>query len=91
MNFAKMFKEKDIGSQRNLGMDAEIVLALNDPEGGSEWMITEADELADGDWLLYGYNHIHKWEWGYVRYSQICNDAVHDDSKTGKKVSDYVK
>ena len=91
INFGKLFKEKDIGSQRDLGMDAEIILCITDKKNDSAWLFTEADELVDGDWLLYGYNHIHKWEWGYVKYSQLPESVKQNIKWKGKKVSDYVE
>ena len=34
---------------------------------------TEAEKQEDGDWLLFGYIHIHEWEWGYVLLSELRN------------------
>ena len=35
------------------------------------WLITEAEEQKDGDWLLFGYCHIYCWEWGYVSLKEL--------------------
>ena len=35
------------------------------------WLVTEAEQQEDGDWLFFGYCHIQEWEWGYVLLSQI--------------------
>lgn len=60
-----------LGSQESLGKNAKVWLKYFNPYGAGTWLITEATQLDDGDWLLYGYCHIFEWEWGYVLLSEI--------------------
>lgn len=83
--------DKCIGSQRNLGMDAEVILRCTSVAENSEWLFTEADKLDDGDWLLYGYNHIIKWEWGYVKFSQLPETFNEYEESPHKTVKEYME
>ena len=44
---------------------------LTVPFSSVVWLVTEAEQQEDGDWLFFGYCHIQEWEWGYVLLSQI--------------------
>ena len=36
------------------------------------WLITEAEQQPDGDWMLYGYCTLgYEWEWGTVMLSEL--------------------
>lgn len=52
-------------------IDAKVLVKFFNPYGRGTWIITEAKQQDNGDWLLYGYMHIHEWEWGYVLLSQL--------------------
>lgn len=67
----KEFKKYPIGSQEGLGDEAKVLVKYFNPCGAGTWLITEAEEQEDGDWLLFGYCHIHEWEWGYVMLSEL--------------------
>ena len=60
-----------LGAQEGLGYGAKVWLKYFNPYGAGTWLITEAEQREDGDWLLYGYCHIFEWEWGYVLLSEI--------------------
>ena len=55
------------------GFDVEVIVKYFNPCGAGTWLITEAEEQKDGDWLLFGYACIHEWEWGYVLLSELRN------------------
>ena len=55
------------------GFDAPIIVKFFNPCGSGTWLITEGEKQADGDWMLFGYCHIHEWEWGYVMLSELQN------------------
>mgnify|MGYP000472118410 CR=1 FL=1 len=46
----------------------DVTLAL---ESGVDGIITEAEREGD-DWCLFGYCHIHEWEWGYLMLSELA-------------------
>ena len=60
-------------SQNGQGFDAKVIVKYFNPCGSGTWLITEAEKQEDGDWLLFGYIHIHEWEWGYVLLSELLN------------------
>lgn len=60
-----------LGSQDGKGDNAEVVVKYFNPYGAGTWLITEGEQQADGDWLLFGYCHIFEWEWGYVMLSEL--------------------
>lgn len=60
-----------IYSQEALGMESEVVVKYFNPFGPGTWLITEGEKQEDGDWMLFGYCHIHEWEWGYVMLSEL--------------------
>ena len=67
------FESHPIGSQDGKGLEAEVLVKYFNPCGSGTWLITEAEKQEDGDWLLFGYIHIHEWEWGYVLLSELLN------------------
>ena len=69
----KDFMSHPLRSQDGRGFDAEVIVKYFNPCGAGTWLITEAEEQEDGDWLLFGYIHIHEWEWGYVLLSELLN------------------
>ena len=64
------FKEYPLYSQDGKGKDSVVLAKFFNPCGRGDWIITEAEQQ-DGDWLLFGYCHIHCWEWGYVMLSEL--------------------
>lgn len=69
----KRFKEYPLYSQDGKGMDSIVLVKYFNPVGAGTWLITEAEQQEDGDWLLFGYCHIWCWEWGYVLLSDLEN------------------
>ena len=67
------FKEYPLYSQDGKGMDSVVLVKYFNPCGASTWLITEAEKQPGGAWLLFGYCHIHCWEWGYVILSELQN------------------
>lgn len=63
---------RPIRSTEDQGMNAEVIVKYFNPMGAGTWLITEGEKQEDGDWLLFGYCHIHEWEWGYVLLSQLA-------------------
>ena len=58
-------------SQDGKGFDGIVVVKYFNPYGSGTWLITEGEKQTDDDWLLFGYCHIHEWEWGYVLLSEL--------------------
>jgi len=52
-------------------MDSLVLVKYFNPVGSGTWLITEAEEQEDGDWLLFGYCHIYCWEWGFLLLSEL--------------------
>jgi hypothetical protein len=69
----KKFEEYPLYSQEDKGMESEVVVKYFNPCGAGTWLITEAVQQEDGDWLMFGYCHIFCWEWGYVLLSELQN------------------
>ena len=69
-------KSYPIGSQDRKGENAKIIVKYFNPYGAGTWLITEAEQQEDGDWLLFGYCHIFEWEWGYILLSEIESTKV---------------
>ena len=69
----KKFKEYPLYSQDGKGEDSVVLVKYFNPCGAGTWLITEAEQQEDGDWLLFGYCHIFEWEWGYVLLSELQN------------------
>lgn len=51
----KDFMSRPLRSQDGRGFDAEVIVKYFNPCGSGTWLITEAEEQEDGDWLLFGY------------------------------------
>ena len=66
-------KQYPLSAQEGLGYGAKVWLKYFNPYGAGTWLITEAEQREDGDWLLYGYCHIFEWEWGYVMLNDLEN------------------
>lgn len=69
----KKFDETPLYSKDGQGYDAEVLVKYFNPIGAGTWLITEAEKQPDGDYLLFGFCHIHEWEWGYVMLSELEN------------------
>ena len=67
------FKKYPLYSQDGKGEDSVVLVKYFNPCGAGTWLITEAEQQEDGDWLLFGYCHIFEWEWGYVLLSELQN------------------
>ena len=67
----KQFENYPLGSQEGKCEDAEVIVKYFNPCGRGTWLITEGEQLGDGDWLLFGYCHL--FEWGYVLLSELEN------------------
>ena len=67
------FKEYPLYSQDGKGEDSTVLVKYFNPCGAGTWLITEAEEQDDGNWLLFGYCHIHCWELGYVMLNDLQN------------------
>ena len=69
----ELFKQYPLYSQDGKGMDSVVLVKYFNPCGAGTWLITEAEEQEDGDWLLFGYCHINCWEFGYLLLSELPN------------------
>lgn len=69
----ELFKQYPLYSQDGKGMDSIVLVKYFSPITSGTWLITEAEEQEDGDYLLFGYCHISCWEWGYVLLSELQN------------------
>ena len=69
----ELFKQYPLYSQDGRGMDSVVLVKYFNPCGAGTWLITEAEEQENDDWLLFGYCHIFCWEWGYVMLSELQN------------------
>ena len=67
------FKKYPLYSQDGKGMDSVVLVKYFNPCGAGTWLITEAEEQENGDWLLFGYCHIFCWEFGYLLLSELQN------------------
>lgn len=67
----RTFSRYPIYSQESMILDAKVIVKYFNPIGAGTWLITEAEQLSNGDWLLFGYMHIYEWEWGYVLLSEL--------------------
>lgn len=95
----KEFTKYPIGSQEGLMGEAKVIVKYFNPCGAGTWLITEGEKQEGGDWLFFGYCHIHEWEWGYVMLSELESLEGHlpfglgierEIYVTGKKVKDYI-
>ena len=69
----KRFKEYPLYSQDGKGDESIVLVKYFNPVGAGTWLITEAEQQDDGNWLLFGYCHIFEWEWGYVMLNDLEN------------------
>lgn len=69
----KRFKEYPLYSQDGKGEESIVLVKYFNPIGSGTWLITEAEQQENGDWLLFGYCHIFEFEWGYVLLSELQN------------------
>ena len=79
---AGQFKKHPLMSQRIIDKNAIVLVKYFNLLGTATWLITEAEELVDGDWLLYGYfKKYGKWSWGYIKLSELSqlNDGYHNE------------
>lgn len=68
----KKLNKFGIGSQDGKGGDAEVIVKFFYPYGSGTWLVTEAEQTEDGDWLFYGAAEIGQgYEWGYTQLSQL--------------------
>ena len=67
------FKKYPLYSQDGKGEDSVVLVKYFNPCGAGTWLITEAEQQEDGDWLLFGYCHIFEREWGDVMLSDLQN------------------
>lgn len=68
------FEKYPIGSQEGLGGNAKVIVKYFNPVGAGTWLITEADKLENGDYMMFGYCHLgdnEMAELGYVLLSQL--------------------
>lgn len=68
---AEKLKKHPLYSHDGEGFEAEVVVKYFNAFGAGTWLITEGTKEENGDWLFFGYCHIHEWEWGYVRLSEL--------------------
>ena len=67
----QQFRKYPLYSQESRGINSTVIVKYFNPVGSGTWLITEAEEQEDGDWLLCGYCHISGWEWGYVSVNEL--------------------
>ena len=67
----QQFRKYPLYSQESKGINSTVIVKYFNPVGSGTWLITEAEEQEDGDWLLFGYCHISCWEWGYVSLNEL--------------------
>ena len=65
------FERYPLYSQESKDINSTVIVKYFNPVGSGTWLITEAEEQEDGDWLLFGYCHIPCWEWGYVSLNEL--------------------
>lgn len=62
-----------LGSTDGQGLKAKVIVKFFNPYGAGTWLVTEGEKQEDGDWMFFGYCHIHEWEWGYFMLSDLRN------------------
>ena len=72
----KRLEKYPLYSQDGKGEDATVVFKVFNPYGSGTWLITEGEKQENGDWLLFGYCHIHEWEWGEIMLSELLNCRI---------------
>lgn len=48
----------------------DLLVKYFNPMGTGTRFVTEAEREGE-DWRLFGYCHIHEWEWGYLMFSDL--------------------
>ena len=51
----RTFSRYPIYSQESMILDAKVIVKYFNPIGAGTWLITEAEQLSNGDWRLFGY------------------------------------
>lgn len=59
-----VFEANPLYSKEGQGLNAEVIARFFLPFSSAVWLVTEAEQQEDGDWLFFGYCHIQEWEWG---------------------------
>lgn len=84
-------------SQDGKGEEAEVVVKYFNPIGVGTWLITEGQQLDNGDWELFGYCNLFEWEWGTILLSELENlnlpygmKIERDLHCEGKKIKDLI-
>lgn len=82
-------------SQEEKGEEATIIVKFYCPYSKATWLITEAEEQENHDFLLFGYAYISAGEWGYVmlleleelnkKFTMIEREVYLDDHVTVKQ------
>lgn len=67
----QQFRKYPLYSQESKGINSTVIVKYFNPVGSGTWLITEAEEQEDGDWLLFGYCHISCWEMGLCFLKRI--------------------
>ena len=67
----QQLQKNPYGSHDGEGLNAPLIVKFFNPCGAGTWLITEGDELENGDWLLFGLCHITDAEWGSVLLSEL--------------------
>lgn len=68
----KKFQKHPFRSQDKKGIDATVLVKYFTPWGAATWLVTEAEQQPDGDWMLYGYCTLgYEWEWGTLMLSEL--------------------
>ena len=67
----ELFKEFSIGSQKQLGLNARVILRYVSGKKNI-WLITEGEQMQNGDFLMYGcYIQGNSYEWSFVMLSEM--------------------
>jgi hypothetical protein len=60
-----------LGSQDGKGDEAEVLVKFLGG-GACTWLITEGEQMENGDWMLFGKVTLgYEWEWGTVMLSEL--------------------
>lgn len=84
-----LFKQYPIYSQDGKGLDTKVLVKYFNPYGVGTWLITEANELDNGDYELYGYMHLTEWEYGYILLSQL--QEIQNSNSASVEIDLYTK
>lgn len=68
---AKKFAKFPLGSQENLGTEAEVLVKYFNPSGIGTWYVTEAQLMPDGDYRLFGLVDLHEKGFSYFTLSEL--------------------